>query len=192
MQKRIVCLFAALVLVLGLAAVSSAAPWGQIWYGGYVNVITPTTIDPETGAFVFGTVTADTGIFVFNPNPWPAIVVKMIVFDKKGTRLWSGYLFDGLLEGDPQPKARISPYGWGWITLGMVPNLPQGPPATKYTFVLNFYSGPANPKAPVIEIKEVLYTTAVSPIDIFTPDVISDWSETSLGGSSGTGFFPVP
>lgn len=133
-----------------------------------------------------GTVRADTGIFVFNPNPRPAIKVIMFVYDKYGQLMWSGNLYNGLLEGNPQPKALIKPHGWGWITLGMIP-LPPGPPATKYTFRLRFSKGPVDAKPPVVEIKEVIYFTEVSPIDIFTPEAIRTWSETSLGGPYGTG-----
>lgn len=192
MQKGGICLLAALVFVVGIAGVSSAAPWGEIWYGGYVDVVTPTTVDPGTGQIIFGTVSADTGIFVFNPNGRPAVKCKITVFDKKGTNLWSGYLYDGLLSGNPQPKALIPPHGWNWITLGMIP-LPVTDLATKYTFRLAFYKGPTPPKAPVVEIKEVIYDvpqgSGVSPVDIFQPDSIRDWSETSLGGPTGTGYY---
>ena len=74
----------------------------------------------------------------------------------------------------------------------MIP-LPVPDLATKYTFRLAFYKGPTTPKAPVVEIKEVIYDvppdSGVSPVDIFQPDLIRTWSETSLGGPNGTGYF---
>jgi hypothetical protein len=162
--------------------------FGEIWYGGYVRVLTPTVL-PN----IFGTVNADTGIFVFNPNSTP-IGAWITVIDKKGNIVHQGPLYDGLLDVPPnlQPDPVIKPGGWAWITLGMTP-IPASPDlATKYTFRLTFKQKPGAPvpKAPVVEIKEVIYTMEVSPIDILQPDFIKMWSETSLGGPSGTGWYP--
>lgn len=189
MRKTFMSLAVALVFVLALASVSSAGLYGQIWYGGYVHVLTPS--DPPAA---FGTVDADTGIFVFNPNTRP-IKVLICVFNKKGQVMYGpAALFDGLLEGNPQPSAFIPAFGWGWITLGMTP-IPASTLATKYTFLLLCYSDLTSPRAPVVEIKEVIYDVqpgqGVSPVDIFTPAGIKFWSETSLGGNSGTGYFPI-
>lgn len=185
MCKKIVMLAMALVFVVGLAGISSAADvnvYGQIVYGGYVMK----TSEGEP----FGTVKADTGIFVFNPYRG-SIAVIIGVYDKHGTMVYRGPLYDGLLEGQVEPRITIPPNGWGWITLGMT-RIPPGP-ATKYTFKLSTLCSSVVPsRMPVVEVKEVIYNGEVSPIDIFNPDQIRTWSETSLGGNSGTGYFAVP
>lgn len=186
MQRR----FAATVLVVaclvGLAGNGLAAEdaWGKIWYGGYVH---KTSDDGEWGA-----VRADTGIFVFNPNEsGPKLAVKLFVYSKKGYRIAATKLYNGLLEGNSKQLLGIPPKGWGWITLGMIPEIrAYVDHGTKYTFMLRLAGGPTgNHLAPIVEIKEVIYEQDVSPLSIFSPAVIKTWSGTSLGGPSGTGYY---
>ena len=175
MHKKVISLVAALVFVLGLAGMSSAAapPLGEVWYGGYV------TTTPE------GLVTADTGVFVFNPNG-RKVRVSMTVFNKYGNKLWQGQLLDGF-----EAIKTIPGHGWGWRTLGdvLIEAGIQGE-SSKYTFKLAFFGDV--PKVPIVEVKEVIYNQAVNPQDIFQPELIRTWSETSLGGPNGTGFYPPP
>jgi hypothetical protein len=153
---------------------------GEIIYGGYVSVVN--TPDPLV-------VRADTGIWVFNPNTFP-IQCTMQVLNKYGVLVWSGPLYDGGQQVSSIPRG-----GHVWTTLGMVPGIPQG--TAKYTFRLLF-SASQNFRAPIVEVKEVIYTmdkliyiseghVVFNPI--YEPTVIQTWAETSLGGPVGTGKF---
>jgi len=179
MRKKLICLCATLVFVLGLAAVGAAAVLqGEIWYGGYVSKYSTQLVD------------ADTAIWVFTPKNAP-IKVKMIVLNKYGEVVWSGYLLNGNAE-----IQWVKKYRYGWRTLGQVvgPCEPQ-----KFTFKLSFLTAAGAPpmaKMPVVEVKEMIFTEHVNPGDIMpggTPsyDKIKTWSETSLGGNYGTGAFWV-
>jgi hypothetical protein len=150
---------------------------GEIIYGGYVSVVAPLVVR------------ADTGIWVFNPNTF-TIQCTMQVFDKYGAFVWSGLLYDGGQQVSSIPRG-----GHVWTTLGMVPGIPVG--TAKYTFRLLF-SASQNFRAPVVEVKEVIYTmdkmiyisegrVVFNPI--YAPTVIQTWAETSLGGPVGTGKF---
>jgi hypothetical protein len=171
MHKKVVCLCASLVFVLGLAAAASAAPWAQVWYGGMVS------------KYATGMVDVDTGIWVFNPNTKKNLKARIIVYDKYGTQVATEVLYDG---GAP---SLIAPFGYGWITLGML----VGPTeCQKFTFCINFTKGNTLPIAPVVEIKEIIYTEPRLPAEIHNNinyQYIKTWSETSLGGPNGTGFF---
>lgn len=181
MNKKVISLVAALVFVLGLASFSFAADWGEIIYGGYVAKYIP-----QPGVVM---VDADTGIWVFNPNNF-VIGCRMQVIDKMGAVLNANVL---LYDGGMQVSS-IPPGGHIWITLGMVPQIPEG--VHKYTFRLLF-SGQAG-RAPVVEVKEAIYVQReyIEIIDghvlynpIYNPPAIKTWSEAALGGPYGTGKF---
>jgi hypothetical protein len=127
----------------------------------------------------------DTGIWVFNPNTKKNLKARIIVYDKYGVQVATSVLYDG---GAP---ALIPPFGYGWITLGMLIPLPGCEPQ-KYTFCLNFTKGNTVPIPPVVEIKEIIYTEPRPPDGIhegLNYQYIKTWSETSLGGPNGTGYY---
>lgn len=161
-----------LMFTLGLSAVCIAADWGEIIYGGYVSKNQD------------GTVNADTGVWAFNPNGY-LIGCRMQVIDKYGNVLNPNVtLYDG-----GSPVTSIPKGGHVWITLGMIPEIPMG--TNKYTFRLLFSDVPGQPvggRAPVVEVKEVIYKTPTLPqYGIWEPQNISTWSEAPLGGPVGTG-----
>jgi len=170
MNKRVILLVAVLIFVLGLATLSYAQTWAEIIYGGYLSQNTD------------GTVNADTGIFVFNPNGF-AITCSIQVFDKYGTKQHDGMLWNG---GGPVPT--IAKIGWNWITLGMTVATPVVTHTSKYTFRL-YCTGQAG-RAPVVEVKEVIYKLPGIPrYAIWEPMNIATWSEAALGGPYGTAKF---
>lgn len=178
MHKKVICLCATLVFVLGLAATASAGPWAQVWYGGMVSKY---ALDhPELPGYV----DVDTGIWVFNTNTKKNLKARIVVYNKYGV-----YVADSLLHNTTGPSL-IPPFGYGWITLGML--LPTGTECQKFTFCINFTKGNVVPIAPVVEIKEIIYTEPRPPAEIHyntNYQFIKTWSETSLGGPNGTGFF---
>jgi hypothetical protein len=172
MHKKLIILIAALVFVFGLATVSSAQVWGEIWYAGYVS------------KYATGAVDADTLIVLINPNTTrPGIKCQITVLDKFGVLIGKSLLYDGTL-----PTAVVVPGGYNWITLGQI--VPPIEP-TKVNWRIQCTGGPTPHKAPVVEVKEILYTQQVAPEDWKNPSVIRCWSETSLGGPTGTGYFPL-
>jgi hypothetical protein len=170
MHKKLIILIAVLVFVFGLATVSSAQ-WVEIWYAGYVSKLANGMVD------------ADTLIVLVNPNKGPAIGCQITVFDKHGGLIGKSFLWDGGVS------KVVKPAGYNWITLGMVVG-PEGIEPTKLTWRIQCTGGPADAKAPVVEVKEMIYNTPASPDYAWrTPANIKTWSETSLGGNAGTGLF---
>ena len=180
MNKKIISLIAVLLFVLGLAAVSFAADWAEIIYGGYVSVTIPQPV----------MVYADTGIWVFNPNA-SAITCRIShVTDKHGAVLLTNQmLYDG-----GNPISSIPAGGHGWTTLGlMLTNVPApGPVVGTYKLMYRIACSGTAARVPVVEIKEVIYTVPQyiehgAPNPIYNPDVIRTWSEAALGGPYGPG-----
>lgn len=180
MNKKIISLVAVLLFVLGLAAVSLAADWAEIIYGGYVSVTTPQPVN----------VLADTGIWVFNPNA-SAITCRIShVINKYGTVLLTNQL---LLDGG-NPITSIPAGGHGWTTLGlMLTNMPApGPEIGAYKLLYRIVCDGTAARVPLVEIKEVIYTTPQvieqeGSNPIYNPAVIKTWAETALGGPYGPG-----
>ncbi len=185
MYKKTIFLVAALAVVLVFATVSPAQEWAEIIFGGYVTV---TGVTPE-GIMVL----ADTGIWVFNPNPTPITCNISHLIDKYGNILRVNC---PLLDGG-HPILSIPRGGNGWTTLGQLfTTLPDPWPqvggTNKYTFRIAC-TGQAD-RVPVVQVKEVIYNTeqeirGYQPISnpIANIENIRTWSETSLGGSVGTG-----
>ena len=140
---------------------------GAIFYEGMVN---------KDGQ---GLVTVDTGIFVANPNAKP-VKVWIMVFNKDGEEIYQGPLYDHY-----EQRQSIPAYGFNFITLGMV--FPQTQEAVgKYTYAILWDDAATLPL--VVEVKEVIYNAPVDPKDILkpSPEIIKSWSETALGGKTGT------
>jgi len=184
MNKKIISLIAVLVFVLGLAAVSLAADWAEIIYGGYVSVTIPLPV----------TVLADTGIWVFNPNASVITCRISHVIDKYGhVVLTNQALYDG-----GQPISSIPAGGHGWTTLGqMLAKIsPPGPEAGSYKLLYRIACSGTAARVPVVEVKEVIYTIPqeINELNanlnpILNPNVIKTWSEAALGGPYGTGTY---
>lgn len=181
MNKKIISLILSLVFVLGLAAVSFAQDWAEIIYGGYVSVTVSAPV----------TVLADTGIWVFNPNLSPITCRISHVIDKYGNVL----VHNDLLYDGGTPITSIPGGGHGWTTLGLMLTKMQAPGPEVGTYKLTYRiacNGQAL-RVPVVEVKEVIYTTeqviepGAAPNPIFNPLVIKTWAETALGGPTGTG-----
>lgn len=180
MNKKIILLVTALVVVLGLATVSFAADWAEIIYGGYVSVTLPVPV----------TVLADTGIWVFNPNAGPIMCRISHVIDKYGhVVLTNQMLYDG-----GNPISSIPAGGHGWTTLGlMLTQVPSpGPEVGTYKLLYRIACSGQTVRVPVVEIKEVIYTAPQYieqgvPNPIYNPSVIKTWAETALGGPYGPG-----
>jgi hypothetical protein len=156
----------------------SVYAWGYIYYGGMLQK------NP-----VDGTVTVDTAIVVKNPNTWGKVEAGIVIFDKPGNKVWEGNLFDGD-DLVPLQKANINQQGYHYITLGQAVT-PSDANCHKYTY--RIWLGPsANPEAktPVVEVKEIVYETPTSDLYPLDADNIKICSETSLGGDSGTAWFP--
>jgi hypothetical protein len=182
MNKKIISLVAVLVFVLGLACVSFAVDWAEIIYGGYVSVAVPLPV----------TVLADTGIWVFNPNA-SAITCRIShVINKYGSVVLTNQMFyDG-----GSPISSIPAGGHGWTTLGqMLAKLPlPGPEPGTYKLMYRIACDGTAGRVPVVEVKEVIYTTPqeINEINanlnpILNPAVIKTWSEAALGGPYGPG-----
>jgi hypothetical protein len=178
MNKKIISLVAVLVFVLGLATVSLAADWAEIIYGGYVSVTLPQPV----------TVLADTGIWVFNPNASVITCRISHVIDKHGTVLLTNQMFyDGGVQVSSIPAG-----GHVWTTIGlMLTKMPQpGPVPGTYKLMYRIACSGTTARVPVVEIKEVIYTTPQVqevPNPIYNPNVIKTWSEAALGGPYGPG-----
>lgn len=175
-MKRVI-LFA-IILVLAMATVSWAVlpnTGPRITYGGYVEIVIPGT--PNM-------VTADTLICVFNPNNFVINNVNIAVFDKDGIKVADTKLLD-----HGAPISSIVAKGWGWQTLGNLISTISPIMATKYTFVVYWTKPTLTPnRGLVIEIKELIYTTAVPANEgPWLPNYIKFWSEAAIG-KGGTGF----
>ena len=180
MNKKIISLILSLALILGLAAISSAQEWAEIIYGGYVTVT-----GAAPGSII---VLADTGIWVFNPNPTPITCNISHLIDKYGNIiLTNAQLLDG-----GQPITSIPRGGNGWTTLGqLLAPLGQEVPLGTNKLLFRIACTGQAARVPVVQVKEVIYTTEQEILPgynpILNPSVIRTWAETSLGGPTGTG-----
>ena len=187
MLKKLMIIIAALVLVLSLTTMSSAQEWAEIIYGGYVHV----TLYVPSPPSVF--VLADTGIWVFNPNPTPITCNISHLIDKYGNIL---LLNAPLLDGG-QPITSIPRGGNGWTTLGQLLTLvapPLEPPLGTNKLLFRVSCTGQAARVPVVQVKEVIYITeqevsgdSPGSNPILNPVNIRTWAETSLGGPTGTG-----
>ncbi len=180
MHKKIIFLVAALAVVLIFASISPAQEWAEIIYGGYITVT-----GAAPGSII---VLADTGIWVFNPNPTPITCNISHLIDKYGNIiLGNAQLLDG-----GQPITSIPRGGNGWTTLGQLLATPgvEVPLGTNKLLFRIACTGQAA-RVPVVQVKEVIYTADQEIMPgynpILNPNGIRTWAETSLGGPTGTG-----
>jgi len=183
----VVCVF--VLAGTALAAPPFGAPW-MISYDGYLQ-----QTDPGGGTQL---VQADTLIVITNSHPSRNMGVWIEVFQKDGTNVYAGNLYDG---GQLLPLTGSTPTlggnKWCWITLGMVVNRATVDPwgftgGEKFSF--RIYTAPSI-TAPVVEVKQVVYST---PMEIPPGELIwqsqyfKTWSEAALGGLNGTGVVKAP
>jgi len=176
----------AAVLLLVMAASALAAPPAQgprIMYSGMC------AYDSQTG-----TVLVDTFICVSNPNPQILNGVTITIYDMNGGIVYEGPLL--LQMGVPSPNIPMN--GWRWTTIGTCLAMagyipPEGSSMTKYNFLIWWTLPTAIPnRFAVVEVKQILYTTAQHPYDVWaagTQGMIKGWSETALGGKLTVGTY---
>ena len=138
-----------------------------------------------------GGILADTLIVVNNPHSATAMPVFIEVFDKHGTSVGEGNLYDG---GTQVPTAPGN--GYVWVTIGQIVGRDTHDPwgfAGAEKFYFRVSSG-LKSKPPIIEVKQVIYNTPMEfPGEaIWQSANIKTWAETCLGGLKGPGITKVP
>ena len=135
-------------------------------------------------------VLVDTLITVTHSNINVPVPVKIIVYDKSGTKVAEAPLFNG---GEALEDNRIPLNGFGWITLGMIVTF-GGSGAERFTFKVVIGRADYVPKPAFVEVTQVAYNTRQQyPGEaIWDPANIAVWSQTALGGKSGTGLIRSP
>lgn len=197
MYKKIV-FFVAILSIVALAGSALAAPPFAvkqiIVYDGYLQ---QDVDSPEPGQTLL---VADT-LFVVNngnKNATTQLEVWIEVFDKDGTLIGEGTLYNG---GTPLVNNKIPFSGFGWITLGMIVGRdtadPWGFPAGE-KFVVKISTGKGDAgatKAATVEVKQVIYAadmTIAAGEAIWRADLMKTWAETCLGGRNGPGVVKHP
>lgn len=183
MKRTLICLCLAMSFFAGFPGAASSAItwWGDIWYAGYV------------AKGMDQMLCADTLIVLINPNG-VQIEAILFVYDKKGNEIKRGRFLDGGVV-----TRTIPPSGYGWLNLSrLVPGIDPGAGelGTKYSYRIRIgwpdgVSPPKVVKAPVVEVKEILFDSCTFN-SVWDPTSIKSWSETSLGGDNGTGFYWLP
>jgi hypothetical protein len=147
-MKKVIIFTVIMILAIAVtcwAVLPNTGP--RITYGGYV--------ERPDGV----TVTADTLIWVFNPNNFAITGVGIAVFDKYGTKKADTQLIDG-----GNPITSIPAKGGAWQTLGNILKTTISP-ATKYTFVVYWTRPTLTPnRGLVAEVKEITYKRVPFPI----------------------------
>jgi hypothetical protein len=135
-------------------------------------------------------VLVDTLITVTHSNNNVAVPVKILVYDKAGTKVAEAALFNG---GEALEDNRIPIRGFGWITLGMIVT-PGGSGAERFSFKVVIGRADYIPKPTFVEVTQVVYNSRQQhPGEaIWDPANITSWSQTSLGGKRGTGLVRSP
>jgi len=123
------------------------------------------------------TVMEDTGVFVTNPNS-VTVQVWMRIFNKDGKEVWQGPLLDHF-----EPLLDVPPMGFVWMPLGFA--LSQAGIVTagreKFTYQISMSKPDVTKPEPrlkcVVEVKQVIWETAVFPLDMLGKAPIKDWCE---------------
>jgi len=195
MRKELILITAILSVVILAGSAFAAPPFTAkqiIVYDGYLQQ------DVEGGGTLL---VADTLFVVNNGNKklTTQVDVWIEVFDKHGTSIGEGTLFNG---GDLLTGGKIPANSFGWITLGMIVGRDTEDPwgfAAGEKFVVRISTGKGDPgasKANPVEVKQVIYdspgTTIAAGEAIWRADLIKTWAETCLGGQNGPGVVKHP
>ena len=175
-------------LIFAGTALAGIPPWMQcvLSYDGYLQM----SFTPDGSK----TISVDTLIVVINSAPGTPMQVAIDVYDKYGEPLIEEA---PLLDGG-KPIRSIPPNGFAWITLGQLVNRttidPYGIEGLAEKFSYRIYTTrPLDLINPVVEVKQMIYSRpyTLNQGDPYhgpwEPTMFSNWTETSLGGKSGTG-----
>jgi hypothetical protein len=173
-MKKVVVITAILMFAMASITYAGIVSGPRVTYGGLVQTVA-------------GGVVVDTLICVFNPNNCHLRNVQIHVFDATGTNVATSNLYTG---GTMVKSATVKRKGWNWITLGALVSSPFETEATKFTWVVTWNTPSCAPpdRGAVIEVKELVYSTAIDPVDVWLAISSANIMSEAALGFDGVGY----